>query len=134
MHGKIQQVWTCHVHIIINRLNTNFNPLYTFSWVAPARQKKHSVNNQFTDASINGRLYLEKRCCSAYNSSISTSVYCPGTCTAKMSCRLQTSATLLHQTWTVRAPPTIIQTNLSSVSGTLRVKAFLASPTQHGTK
>ena len=54
----------------------------------------YRVNNQFTDASINGRLYLEKRCCSAYNSSISTSMYCPGTCTAKMSCRLQTSATL----------------------------------------
>ena len=52
------------------------------------------VNNQFTDISINGRLYLDKRCCSAYNSSISTSVYCPGTCTARMSCRLQTSATL----------------------------------------
>ena len=54
----------------------------------------YRVNNQFTDTSINGRLYLEKRCCSAYNSSISTSMYCPGTCTAKMSCRLQTSATL----------------------------------------
>ena len=92
--SKIRKQISVRVIKCDTRFKNETHPQIVTTNILLRSQHIYRVNNQFTDASINGRLYLEKRCCSVYNSSISTSVYCPGTCTAKKSCRLQTSATL----------------------------------------
>ena len=91
----------------------------------------YRVNNQFADASINGRLYREKMLLCLqflyqHKRVLSWYLYSKNELQATNLCDAITS--------TVRAPPTILQTNLSSVSSTWKAKAFFASPTQHGTK